>query len=68
VVIAQQNLKHLANFYFGLPAARCCGEECVVLLQRAEEDPQRRVSVFNHVCEGIRFWSVHDQNNRANQS
>ena len=33
----------------------------MVLLQRAEEDPQRRVSVSNHVCEGIRFWSVHDQ-------
>ena len=37
----------------GLPAARCCGEECVVVLQRAEEDPQRRVSVSNHFCEGI---------------
>ena len=24
----------------GLPAARCCAEQCVVLLQCAEEDPR----------------------------
>jgi len=32
---------------------QCCGDECLVLLQRARQDPRRRVSVSNHVCEGV---------------
>jgi len=62
---------HESGFGRGLSAAdflqQCCGDECLILLERAEQDPQRRVSVSNHVFE-INCLRVAKKANQSTQA